>query len=213
MNTSSAERTTAEDLVVAARSGDELSLGQLLQRYRNYLRILSTGQLDGKLRGRVSPSDIVQETYVEAHRDFVQFRGTSESEFASWLRQILIRNLSRAVEQHILTAKRDVRRERSMANLGRSVNRSSERMQTFLADPGKSPSAAMQDRQRSVEIADMVAQLSDDYREVVVLRNFQQLPFEEIAERMQRSPGAVRMLWLRALTQLRELMRMGDNDE
>lgn len=193
-------------LLEAARGGDESSLGQLLLRYRNYLRILSTGQLDGKLRGRVSPSDIVQETYVEAHRDFRQFRGATEPEFAAWLRQILVRNLSRAVEQHILTAKRDVRRERSMASLGRAINQSSERMQSFLADRGKSPSAALQDRQRSLAVADLVAQLSDSYREVVILRNFQQMPFEEIAVRMQRSPGAVRMLWLRALTQLRELM-------
>jgi RNA polymerase sigma-70 factor, ECF subfamily len=153
----------------------------------------------------------VQETYVEAHRDFAQFRGSTEPEFAAWLRQILVRNLSRAVEQHILTAKRDVRRERSIATLGKTINQSSERMNSFLADPGKSPSAAMQDRQRSLDVADLVAQLSDTYREVVVLRNFQQMPFEEIAERMQRSPGAVRMLWLRALTQLRALMAARDD--
>lgn len=212
MNTSVDGKPTADELLAAARDGSERSLGQLLQRYHNYLRILSTGQLDGKLRGRVSPSDIVQETYIEAHRDFRHFRGTTEGEFSAWLRQILVRNLLRAVEQHILTAKRDVRRERSIVHLGRALDKSSERMQSFLADPNKSPSGMLQDRQRSLAVADVLALLSPDYREVVVLRNFQQMPFEQVAQRMGRSPGAVRMLWLRALTQLRELLEAREEE-
>ncbi|HEY6564181.1 MAG TPA: sigma factor, partial [Pirellulaceae bacterium] len=118
------QRSPAE-LLTGARAGRGDCLGELLQRFGNYLTVLSTAQLDAKLRGRVSPSDVVQETYVEAHRDFPQFRGETESEFTAWLRQILVQNLARAVERHVLAAKRDVRRERSMEELRRAVARSS----------------------------------------------------------------------------------------
>ncbi len=209
MRTVDAQASSIE-LMQSAQQGEEGCLGRLLQRYANYLRVLSAAQLDPKLRGRVSPSDIVQETYVDAHRDFGKFRGATEQEFTAWLRQILIQNLARAVERHVLAAKRDVRRERSIEDYQRAIDRSSARLETLLVDPGKTPSAAMQERQRALEVADKLAALPHDYREVVILRNFQQLPFEEVATRMQRTPGAVRMLWMRALSQLREALRQED---
>lgn len=201
---------TVQDLVQAARADDSVALGELLHRYANYLSILATTQLDGKLRGRVSPSDIVQETYTDAARDFGQFRGTSEGEFAAWLRQILIQNLGRAVERHILTAKRDVRRELSMDQLQRAMARSSARLDRLFADPGPTPSRASEQHQRGRVIADILARLPADYREVVLLRNFRGLPFREVADRLQRSEGAVRMLWLRALDRLREYLHETD---
>ena len=190
-------------LIDAARAGQPDSLGQLLEVYANYLRILAATQLDTKLRQRVSPSDIVQETYCEAHRDIAQFRGNTEKEFVAWLRQILIHNLSRCVEMHILTEKRDVRRELSLDHVGRSIERSTARMEALLADNADSPSKDVQHRERAVQLADYLAKLPDDYREVIILRNFQGLPFKEVAKRMGRNSGAVRMLWLRALRHLR----------
>ena len=74
-------------LLSAAKAGKPEALGELLNLYANYLTILSASQLDDKLRGRVSPSDVVQETYAEASRDFGQFRGSTSREFVAWLRQ------------------------------------------------------------------------------------------------------------------------------
>ena len=104
-------RPSIEDLITAARRGQEECLGQLLQTNANYLRVLAAMQMDGKLRARVSDSDVVQETFYEAHRDFRQFRRISEREFVAWLRRILINNLARLVEKNVLADKRDVRRE------------------------------------------------------------------------------------------------------
>ena len=104
----SASQTTTGRLLDAAREGKEECLGRLLQLYCNYLKLMAMAQLDQKLRARMSPSDVVQETLFEAHRDFAQFRGSSEAEFLAWLRRILVNNLARVVERHVLAEKRDV---------------------------------------------------------------------------------------------------------
>ena len=191
-------------LVAAARRGDVDSLQQLLELYVNYLKLLATSQLDNKLRARCSPSDLVQETLFEACRDFPMFRGSSEREFVVWLRKILVNNMGRLVEQHVLTQKRDVRREISLENMRRSLEKSTMRLEAVLADDQESPSSNVLRRERAVLLANHLAMLSDDHRQVVMLRNLEGLPFSEVAAKMDRSVGAVRMLWLRAVEQLRQ---------
>ncbi len=197
---------SAASLLMSAKDGEKEKLGQLLQLYINYLKILATTQLDNKLRNRVSPSDIVQETLLEAHRDFHQFRGQSEPELLSWLRRILIHNIGRVVERHILAEKRNVRREVSLDRVHQSMERSSIHMRQ-IADDGCSPSSAAQQGEHTRMLADHLAELPEDYRQVIVLRNLEGLPFKDVAESMGRSAGAVRMLWLRAIDALRDKFR------
>ena len=199
----SVSQTTTGRLLNAARGGEDGSLGQLLQLYANYLKLMATAKLDRKLRGRMSPSDVVQETLFEAHRDFAQFRGASEGEFLAWLRRILVNNLARVVERHVLAEKRDVRREISMDEIGASLERSTARLVAVLADRGDSPSSDAQRNEHTIVLADELAELPDDYREVIVLRHLEGLSFNEVADHMNRSEGAVRMLWMRAIAQLR----------
>ena len=196
-----------QDLLKAARRGDVHCVGRLLEIYRHYLRILATTQIDRRLSARVSPSDIVQETLLEAHRDFVGFRGTTEREFIAWLRQILVNNLARTVERHLIAGKRDVRREVSMDGTRSALERSSERLRSLLIDSGHSPSAAAQRHEHAVILADVLAELAADYREVIVLRNLEGLSFNDVAERLGRTSGATRMLWLRAIEQLRNKLK------
>lgn len=193
-------------LFTSARAGSNSSLGRLLTLYSNYLKLLVTAQLDDRLRGRVSPSDIVQESFFEAHRDFGQFRGQSPGEFVVWLRRIVVNNILRMVEQHLLTEKRDVRREVAIEEIGRRLEQSTVRLETLLAAEDNSPSGCAVQREDEIRLADTLAALPDDYREVIVLRHIEGLPFEEVGRRMERSAGAVRMLWLRALKVLREQM-------
>jgi RNA polymerase sigma-70 factor (ECF subfamily) len=192
------------ELLDDARAGANQSLGRLLQLYRNYLTILATTQLNARMRTRVSPSDLVQETMLAAHRDFKQFRGQSERDFLKWLRQILINSLHHAVATHVKAKKRDLRREVSIDQMAAAIEGSAERMGEYLADHKPSPSAAMRERERSVALADQLSRLKPEYREVIVLRNLQAMPFDEIAQRMNRRPGTVRMLWLRAIEKFKE---------
>jgi RNA polymerase sigma-70 factor (ECF subfamily) len=174
--------------------------------YRNYLKLLVATQLEGKLQRRVSPSDLVQETFLEANRDFPQFRGQSSREFFAWLRRILVNNLHRAVEQHVLTEKRSLRREVSLEAIASSLDQSTARLEAILPDPGTSPSMNVQGHEQEIQLADQLSALPSAYREVIVLRHIEGLPFEEVGRRMERSTGAVRMLWLRAMQRLRERM-------
>jgi RNA polymerase sigma-70 factor (ECF subfamily) len=64
----------------------------------------------------------------------------------------------------------------------------------------------MHQRERAAVLADQLARLRPQYRDVLVLRHLEELPFEEVARRMERSPGAVRMLWLRAIDELRRVL-------
>jgi RNA polymerase sigma-70 factor, ECF subfamily len=195
----------AEDLLIRARKGTVESLGQLLKLYRNYLTVLATSQLDRKLRGRIGPSDLVQEAMLAAHRDFNRFRGSTEREFLAWLRQILINCLHHAIETHVKAKRRDVRCEISIERLSAAMDRSSLNPADMLACSEPSPSTIARQRERSVVLADYLAKLRPEYRDVIVLRNLQGLSFDEIAEHMERSPGAVRMLWLRAIEKLKEI--------
>jgi RNA polymerase sigma-70 factor (ECF subfamily) len=197
---------SAEQLFISAREGSGSCLGQLLGLYSNYLKLLVAAQLDNRLRARVSPSDIVQDSFFEAHRDFAEFRGKSIGEFVAWLRKIVVNNILRVVEQHVLAEKRDVRREVSLEEIGRRLEKSTVRLETLLAQQAESPSGHAARREDELLLADTLAQLPEDYRDVIVLRHIEGLPFEEVALRMDRSAGAVRMLWLRALKKMREAL-------
>ncbi len=192
-------------LIERARHGSASSIGVLLQLYRNYLLVLAATQVEKRLQPRLSPSDVVQETMLRAHANFGQFRGTTEPELIAWLRQILVNNLAKFVEQHLLAARRDVRREVSIERLGRALEKSTVQLAALLPAESRTPSAAAQQREEAVLLADRLAALPPDYREVLMLRNLQGLPFEVVAQRMERSVSASRMLWLRAIEKLRAI--------
>ena len=186
-------------LIEAARAGETEQLGQLLQYYFNYLTVLASTQLDNRLKKRVSPSDLVQETMLAAHRDFNAFRGESPQELVGWLRQILINVLHGAIARHVKAGKRDIRREISIDQVEVNVDRSAANLAAILSAKIDSPSSPVHAEERASALADHLSKLRPDYREVIVLRNLKGLSFDEIAEQMDRSSGAVRMLWLRAM--------------
>lgn len=193
----------AADLLHDARRGSEASLGKLMQLHASYLKLVVAAQLDERLRVRVSASDVVQETFFEAHRDFPAFRGATPEEFLGWLRRILMNNLLRAVELHLKAAKRDVRREVSIDRLRTLGDRSAGGGAGQIPHGGDSPSASMQRREHADTLGAMLGELPADYREVLRLRHQEGLDFAEIGARMGRTAGAVRMLWLRGIKRLR----------
>jgi RNA polymerase sigma-70 factor (ECF subfamily) len=198
------------ELLQSARLGNTEALGQVLQLYRNYLTILATTQLDRRLRRRVNPSDLVQDAMLAAHTDFAKFRGCSERELLAWLRQILINCLHHVIETHLRAKMRDMRREISVEQVSATLDRSACNFAQMIADHGPSPSAPMQQRERAVALADQLSRLPPQYRDVIVLRNLQGLSFEEVADRMDRKPGTVRMLWLRAIEKFKQIYQPHD---
>ena len=191
-------------LFTSARQGSNSCLGRLLTLYTNYLKLLVAAQLDNRLRAGSARRISCRRSFFEAHRDFEQFRGQSPGEFVAWLRRIVVNNILRVVEQHVLAEKRDVRREVSLEEIGRRLEQSTVRLETLLAERTIRPAAAPCGAKTKFCWPTRWPQLPADYREVIVLRHIEGLPFEEVAQRMERTAGAVRMLWLRALKKLRE---------
>jgi RNA polymerase sigma-70 factor (ECF subfamily) len=190
-------------LIQGARRAEAGALDRLLELYRNYLSLLARTGIDASLRGKADPSDLVQEALLKAYQNFSQFRGQTEAELLSWLRQILARNLADLARRFQMAEARQVSRERSLDEL---LGASSQALGNLLANQGASPSQSAQRREMSVVLADALADLSPDYREVIVLRSIEERDWDEVAGRMQRSEGAVRLLWARALKRLRPLI-------
>jgi RNA polymerase sigma-70 factor (ECF subfamily) len=193
---------TLDTLLVEARAGDQAALGRLFEFYRNYLRLLARSLIHRPLQVRMDASDVVQETFLKAHREFRQFVGSGERELVAWLRQILVRTLSNQVKHHLAQG-RDQRRQESLDVL---LDRSSVAIQEQMADSVASPSAHAAGREQAVLLADALSRLPVDYREVFILRNLEQVPVDEIAARMDRSPNAVRKLWRRAMVALKQAL-------
>jgi RNA polymerase sigma-70 factor (ECF subfamily) len=189
---------TPEHLLERARSGDTEAFGHLLAQYDNYLRLMVRALAGTALKLRLDSSDLVQDAFLEAHRDFPQFAGSTEAELLAWLRRILARNLADSA-RYQNAGLRDHRRQQSLESL---LDRSSLAMQEALAATATSASAVAAQRERAVLLADAIESLPADYREVVILRNLEGLKFSEVATRMARSSGAVRMLWARAIERL-----------
>ena len=179
--------------------------GRDLERFREYLRLLARLQIGPRLQSKFDPSDVVQQTLLEAYAKREQFRG-GEAERAAWLRQILAHNLADAFRA-FGQARRDVGRERP---LDATMQESSDRLGDWLAAEGSSPSRGAQRQEEAVRLAEALASLPEDNREALVLHYFQGEPLAEVARQMGRSPASVAGLLKRGLKQLRERLGAGE---
>lgn len=180
---------------------------EILQRYRPWLLLLARMEIDGQFQGKFDASDVVQQTMLEAVRGLPKFHGGTEVEMLAWLRQILAHVLAHEIRRYRGTQQRNVGRE---VSLEQSLTQSATRLRDMMVAPGTSPSGQAVRHEQEVLLAEVLSRLPADYREVIVLRNLQGLDHEEVAKRMGRSSGAVRMLWVRALAQLKlEMENLG----
>ena len=194
-----------ELLIATAKQGTRSSLGELLSAYHNYLMIVACVHFRPRLRPRTSPADMVQETMLRAIMHFGQFRGTNELQLQAWLRRILVNVMATFIERHVLAARRDRRREVSLQSMDADAENGGNRLAEVLPAIGVSPDLELQQNEEFLLLAQRLSQLSDNYRQVLILRNLQELPFEVIAKSLNRSVPATRMLWVRAIEKLRHL--------
>lgn len=169
------------------------------EKYRNYLRFLARVQLDRRLRAKLDPSDLVQQSLLQAHRAAEQFHGTTDAERAAWLRQILARNLAQALRD-FRRGRRDVARE---VALDQAVDASSARLERWLAADDSSPSEKAEGHERVLAVADAVERLPEEQREAIVLRYWQEAKLSEIAAALGRPTSTVADLLARGLKALR----------
>lgn len=189
------------ELIVRAREGSNGARGSLLEMYRHYVQLLARMQLDERLKGKIDPSDLVQEIFMRAQRGFGEFRGQSEPELLVWLRRILGRALANQLRHYQGTGKRNIFYER---NLDDVLDHSSAQMSRAVVSRDLSPSAQARRREQAVLVADALEQLPEHYREVIVLRRLRGLSFPEVARQMDRTVDSVKYLWSVALVRLRQ---------
>ncbi|NQU20041.1 MAG: sigma-70 family RNA polymerase sigma factor [Candidatus Nealsonbacteria bacterium] len=190
------------DLIRRAREGDDEARERLFELCRKDIGHIARSQVETWLRVKVDASDLIQQTMLEAHRDFDRFQGGSEKEWRAWLRKILSHNAADFVRRYRGTAKRQARREVRFRDPADSRAGGAPEP----AAPGATPSQEFLQIDDEARMTAALTELSPDHRRVIELRNLQRLPFNEVAEQMDRSRPAVQMLWMRAIKKLQEAM-------
>jgi RNA polymerase sigma-70 factor, ECF subfamily len=180
-----------------ARQGSLDALGRLLESCRNYLLLLANQQLRDDLQAKAGGSDLVQDTFLEAQRDFRAFQGRTEEELLGWLRRILLNNLGAFSRQYRDTKKRTVQREVPLDKLAKRPEAAG------LPVASQQPAEALQTREAREKLEAVLARLPEQYRLVILLRQRGQFTFAQIGQVMQRSEAAVEKIWLRALERLK----------
>ena len=193
---SEAPFTGLESWIEAARRGDSEALGRALLSFRQYLLLLANESLNPALVAKVGASDLVQDTFCRAHRGFGEFRGRSEAEWRDWLRTILVRSLAYHRRRFLSTAKRRQGREVPIESEFSGAPRSRE----------PSPIQQLADREREAAVLAAVEGLPSRYRDVVLWRHREKLPFDEIGRRLGISAEAARKLSGRALRSLSQIL-------
>jgi len=184
-----------DSLLQRAISGDEQSLGRLLDEFRPWLRLLARRFLDQRLGGRIDDSDVVQQTYLSAVRRFGEFRGSSTEELAAWLRAIHERNLIDETRKHLGAGKRAIGREETPNKISQLVTETS-------------PSQRLMQGESAVQLAKAITAIPEDQATAVRLRHLEGWDLDQIAEQMQRTDRSVANLLHRGLANLRDKLTL-----
>ena len=172
------------------------------EKYRSYLLLLARLHLDKRWHARIDPSDLVQQTLLDAHTKWQQL-GTENAELAAWLRKALANNLADAL-RHLRRAKRNISQEQSLHVV---LDASSARLSKWLADDQSSPSRQAVRNEELLRLADALTTLPDLQREAIVMHHLQGMSLTETARGLSRSDTATAGLLYRGLKKLRELMQ------
>jgi RNA polymerase sigma-70 factor (ECF subfamily) len=204
------ESKKTEELLAQARGGDDDAVNQLIDRHRDALRHLVRMRLDKKIQRRVDVSDIVQDVLIEANRRLQDYLKNPAMPFHLWVRHIARDRIIDAHRRHRGSAKRSVDREQVMAVPG-GMDKSSIVLAAQLADGGKSPSAITIEKELARQVEKAITGLEELDAEVIVMRHYEQLTNQEIAQALGLSEPAASMRYLRAVRRLRELMQSGSD--
>ena len=189
-----AETVSWNELIPAARDGDDAALNEIWQQLRSYLLIFADQRLDEGLRGKLDASDIVQHSLMEAHRDFGTFRGQTEDELKSWISRLVVHNLMDAGRRFRQSQQRSVAREVAWDT----------QSDVSVARYQASASSLARRRETDDELLRAVAELPERSQQVLELRHRMGLSHAEVAEELGMTEAAARKLWSRIVEELQE---------
>lgn len=200
MSAAEADSSTTGDLLARVRSGDSQALNDVLRRERSALRAFVEHHLDPRLRQRVDPSDVVQETQFEIMRRIDDYLDRRPMPFRLWTRKQAYERMLRLRRDHITHRRRSVMREQSWPE------RSSLLIAKPFVRPMSSPSARAETKDLARRVSEIVSQLADADREILLLRHADDLPYEDIGCLLDIEPAAARKRYGRAMIRLQRLL-------
>jgi RNA polymerase sigma-70 factor (ECF subfamily) len=171
-----------------------------VEDFRDYLLLLARMRLQPQLRGKLDPSDVVQQTLARATQGRDQFRGRTAAEQAGWLRRILANTLADAGRKF----HRELHDEQALAG---ALDQSSARLEAWLVAEQSSPSEAAARQEQLLRLAAALARLPEDQRSAVELHHLHDASVADIARTLGRTEPAIAGLLRRGLKKLRELLR------
>jgi RNA polymerase sigma-70 factor (ECF subfamily) len=186
-----------QSLLLQAQSGDRRAFDELFARHRAALRRAVELRLDAKLRARVDPSDVVQETHLEAYQRLPDYLERRPMPFRLWLRKTAYERLLKVQRQHLKTAKRAAGREVALPQ------ESSMLLAEELLATGPTPSQQVARKELARRLRSALGELPASQREVLLMRNFEGLSYQEVAYILDIDAAAARKRYGRALLQLR----------
>lgn len=198
MQPATVDSPETETLLARAAEGDRASFERLFSIYRDELRKLIEWRTDWGLQARVDASDIVQDAHFEAYRRLEDFLRRRPMPFRIWLRKTAQEQLAKARRRHLSAQVRSVGRE---VPLGRE---DSSHGPAPVAARQLTPSQQVAAAESAERVKACLAELSDDDREILVMRNYERLSYEQIAMILDIEPAAARKRFGRALLRLRQ---------
>ena len=195
-----------QELLAQAKDGDDDAINQLIERHRNALRHVVRMRLDKKIQRRVDVSDVVQDVLIEANRRLQRYLDDPVMPFHLWIRHIARDRIIDAHRRHRGSAKRSVDREQPMVIPG-GFDQSSIILAAQLVDSEKTPAARTMEKELAKKVEEAITQLDDLDAEVIVMRHYEQLTNQEIAQALDLTEPAASMRYLRAVKRLREMMQ------
>ncbi len=197
------EKTT--ELLDRARDGDDMAVNDLMEKHRESLRHLVRMRLDQKIRTRIDVSDVVQDVLVEANRRIQNYLENPVMTFHLWLRQIAKDRIIDAHRRHRVSARRSVDREQEMA-VPKGYDQSSILLANQLGDNELTPAAAALQKEMAARVEQAISEMDDSDSEIIIMRHYENLSNQEVAEALELTEPAASMRYLRAIRRLRSLM-------
>ncbi len=201
MDEAAPDSAETDQLLQRARAGDREAVEELFARFRPYLHQLIATRLDARLRQRIDPSDVVQDTEAEAFRRLGDFLQRQPMPFRLWLRKTAWERLQKLREQHVEAARRSVERE------VRLPDRSSLVLAQQLMAGGSTPSQRLSRKEIARRLNQALGRLSENDREILLMRHQEDLSYDEISSFLEIEPSAARKRYGRALLRLQNLLR------
>ena len=205
------ETEKTQELLIGVQGGDGDAVNRLLERHREAIRRLVQMRLDVRIQRRVDVSDVVQDVFVEANRRLTDYVQNPQMPFHLWLRQIAKDRIIDAHRRHRGSAKRSVDREQAM-NVPAGMDRSSIELAAQIVDPELTPAAAATQQEMAQRVEAAIAQLGEQDGEIIIMRHYEHLSNQEIAQALELTEPAASMRYLRAVRKLREILGSGKSE-